>query len=180
MQGRPEGIAKARAIVNDIMQRVMTTGWGRGAPGAWAPGPDQIEDFMVVPGCRTGAVIGRGGETIRMMTQTSGARIEADRAQPSHAGAEKTFRLRGTRQQVDYAKRLINEKVAELEFGGDRFDSSAEDPSQQLTRCVQQGRIVYNRHFFLAADVDIPTPWIRARYHAHAPVLSRLSNTAGV
>ena len=68
---------------------------------------------MTVPVGRVGMVIGKGGETIRAINQQCGAHCEIDRNGPND-GPERIFLIRGTRQQIEYAKELIMEKVNTL------------------------------------------------------------------
>lgn len=53
-----------------------------------------------------------GGETIKSISQQSGARIELQRNPPPNADPNmKLFTIRGTPQQIDYARQLIEEKI---------------------------------------------------------------------
>lgn len=53
-----------------------------------------------------------GGETIKSISQQSGARIELQRNPPPNADPNmKMFTIRGTPQQIDYARQLIEEKI---------------------------------------------------------------------
>jgi len=84
--------------------------WGDRGGGYGKPRGDQDEDRMTVPVGRVGMIIGKGGETIRNINQTSGAHCEIDRNLPQD-GPERTFVIRGSRQQIQHAKDLITEKV---------------------------------------------------------------------
>lgn len=81
-------------------------GWDSGFGGK----RDGEEERMSVPMGRVGMIIGKGGETIRTINQTSGAHCEIDRHGPQD-GPDRTFVIRGTRQQIQHAKELITEKV---------------------------------------------------------------------
>lgn len=53
-----------------------------------------------------------GGETIKGISQQSGARIELQRNPPPNADPNiKMFTVRGTPQQIDYARQLVEEKI---------------------------------------------------------------------
>lgn len=53
-----------------------------------------------------------GGETIKSISQQSGARIELQRNPPPNADPNiKMFTVRGTPQQIDYARQLVEEKI---------------------------------------------------------------------
>jgi rRNA processing protein Krr1/Pno1 len=72
-------------------------------------GGDEIR--MPVPANRTGAVIGRGGETIRQLKQQSGCEIELDKNAKIGPGDDKVFIIRGPSDRIQYAQQLINDKV---------------------------------------------------------------------
>ncbi|KAF7243474.1 Far upstream element-binding protein 1 [Varanus komodoensis] len=88
-------------------------GRGRGQ-GNWNMGPPGgLQEFnFIVPTGKTGLIIGKGGETIKSISQQSGARIELQRNPPPNADPNmKLFTIRGTPQQIDYARQLIEEKI---------------------------------------------------------------------
>ncbi|KAH0513108.1 Far upstream element-binding protein 1 [Microtus ochrogaster] len=88
--GPPDRCQHAAEIITDLLRSVQA-----GNPGG--PGP----------GGR-----GRGGETIKSISQQSGARIELQRNPPPNADPNmKLFTIRGTPQQIDYARQLIEEKI---------------------------------------------------------------------
>uniref|UniRef100_A0A2K5SAD4 Far upstream element binding protein 1 n=1 Tax=Cebus imitator TaxID=2715852 RepID=A0A2K5SAD4_CEBIM len=63
-------------------------------------------------GSRIGGNEGIDGETIKSISQQSGARIELQRNPPPNADPNmKLFTIRGTPQQIDYARQLIEEKI---------------------------------------------------------------------
>lgn len=51
-----------------------------------------------------------GGETIKQINMQTGAHCEIDRRH-NNTGTEKTFVIRGTTEQIENAKRMINEKL---------------------------------------------------------------------
>lgn len=115
-------------------------GRGRGH-GNWNMGPPGgLQEFsFTVPTVKTGLIIGKGqfcfsaslilncllgekstsffhpsagGETIKSISQQSGARIELQRNPPPNADPNiKMFTVRGTPQQIDYARQLVEEKI---------------------------------------------------------------------
>ncbi|XP_022198629.2 far upstream element-binding protein 2 [Nilaparvata lugens] len=85
-------------------------GGGRGGGGGGNRWSDQSEATYVVPANKCGIIIGRGGETIKQINQTSGAHCELDRRAPPTA-TEKTFLIRGQPDQIEAAKRMIAEKL---------------------------------------------------------------------
>ncbi len=53
-----------------------------------------------------------GGETIKSISQQSGARIELQRNPPPNSDPNiKIFTVRGSPQQIDYARQLVEEKI---------------------------------------------------------------------
>jgi far upstream element-binding protein len=66
---------------------------------------------MAIPAHRTGAVIGRGGETIRALKQQSGCDIELEKAYKGGNPDEKYFIIRGQPDKISYAQQLIMERV---------------------------------------------------------------------
>ena len=56
-----------------------------------------------------------GGETIKQINQQTGAHCELDRRPPPNPN-EKVFVIRGAMDQIEHAKRLINEKIGMVDF----------------------------------------------------------------
>ncbi|KAK5988659.1 Far upstream element-binding 3-like protein [Cladobotryum mycophilum] len=79
-------------------------------PGAGAGGPDKINDSVYVPSDAVGMIIGKGGETIREMQNTTGCKINV--AQSSGPGeVQREIALIGSRDSIARAKQAIDEKV---------------------------------------------------------------------
>lgn len=58
-----------------------------------------------------------GGETIKGISQQSGARIELQRNPPPNSDPSiKMFTVRGSPQQIDYARQLVEEKIGVQKF----------------------------------------------------------------
>ncbi|KAK2612812.1 hypothetical protein QQS21_001092 [Conoideocrella luteorostrata] len=73
-------------------------------------GPDKINDAIYVPSDAVGMIIGKGGETIREMQNTTGCKINV--AQSSGPGEmEREIALIGSRDSIARAKLAIEEKV---------------------------------------------------------------------
>uniref|UniRef100_A0A4W5JZJ3 K Homology domain-containing protein n=1 Tax=Hucho hucho TaxID=62062 RepID=A0A4W5JZJ3_9TELE len=75
--------------------------------------PGGLQEFtFTVPTMKTGLIIGKGGETIKGISQQSGARIELQRNPPPNSDPNiKMFTVRGSHQQIDYARQLVEEKI---------------------------------------------------------------------
>jgi len=81
-------------------------GGGPGGPG----GHDKINDSIFVPSDAVGMIIGKGGETIREMQNTTGCKINV--SQSSGPGeVEREIGLVGSRDAITRAKRAIEDKV---------------------------------------------------------------------
>lgn len=63
-----------------------------------------------VPASKCGIVIGRGGETIKLINQQSGAFCEMDRS-AINPPSEKMFKMKGSPEQIEHARQLISEKI---------------------------------------------------------------------
>ncbi|XP_061625561.1 far upstream element-binding protein 2 isoform X3 [Phyllopteryx taeniolatus] len=125
--GPPDQCQHAASIITDLLQSIRTRddGGQGGPPGAGMPpggrgrgrgqgnwGPPGGEMTFSVPAHKCGLVIGRGGENVKAINQQTGAFVEMSR-QPLPDGDPnfKMFIIRGSPQQIDYAKQLIEEKI---------------------------------------------------------------------
>uniref|UniRef100_A0A8C7MLP2 Far upstream element (FUSE) binding protein 1 n=1 Tax=Oncorhynchus kisutch TaxID=8019 RepID=A0A8C7MLP2_ONCKI len=124
--GPPEQSQHAAEIISDLLRSVQQggpggpngggRGRGRGGNGGgnWNMGPPGgLQEFtFTVPTMKTGLIIGKGGETIKGISQQSGARIELQRNPPPNSDPNiKMFTVRGSHQQIDYARQLVEEKI---------------------------------------------------------------------
>lgn len=84
-------------------------GHGRGQ-GSW--GPPGGEMAFSIPAHKCGLVIGRGGENVKSINQQTGAFVEISNQPPPNGDPNfKLFTIRGSPQQIDHAKQLIEEKI---------------------------------------------------------------------
>ncbi|XP_053484385.1 far upstream element-binding protein 1 isoform X4 [Ictalurus punctatus] len=121
IMGPPDRAQHAASIITDLLRSVQAGGppgpGGRGrgrGHGNWNMGPPGgLQEFsFTVPTVKTGLIIGKGGETIKSISQQSGARIELQRNPPPNADPNiKMFTVRGNPQQIDYARQLVEEKI---------------------------------------------------------------------
>uniref|UniRef100_A0AAY5L5F1 K Homology domain-containing protein n=1 Tax=Esox lucius TaxID=8010 RepID=A0AAY5L5F1_ESOLU len=125
IMGPPDQSQHAAEIISDLLRSVQQggpggpngggRGRGRGGNGGnWNMGPPGgLQEFtFTVPTMKTGLIIGKGGETIKGISQQSGARIELQRNPPPNADPNiKMFTVRGSHQQIDYARQLVEEKI---------------------------------------------------------------------
>mmetsp|Transcript_22907 Transcript_22907/g.58563 ORF Transcript_22907/g.58563 Transcript_22907/m.58563 type:complete len:216 (-) Transcript_22907:114-761(-) len=88
-------------------------GGGRGGRGAQGSGPSIR---LAVPSNLVGAVIGKGGETIKRLSLETGARIEVAKDAPPTAPERNIF-LSGPADAVEKAKGLIESMVRDRSSG---------------------------------------------------------------
>jgi len=133
ISGPPESIEAAKAEVFKILNQNDNRGMGgargghsgggmgrgRGGGGAGWPtgGPGDKTEYVMVASNKVGLVIGKGGETIKSINQSSGAHVEIDRNAPPDAH-EKNFVIRGSAEAVERAKNMVLEKIGAIEGTG--------------------------------------------------------------
>ncbi|KAM7028929.1 tudor and KH domain-containing protein [Acridotheres tristis] len=96
ISGSPGQVCRARAAVLRIVADS-------------APVAEQLR----VPQRAVGRIIGRGGETVRGICRSSGARVECGHEPDASLAPLRIIRLLGTRREVEAAKKLILEKLSE-------------------------------------------------------------------
>lgn len=127
IMGPPEQCQHAASIITDLLQsiRARDEGGQGGPPGAGMPpggrgrgrgqgnwGPPGGEMTFSIPAHKCGLVIGRGGENVKSINQQTGAFVEISRQPPPNGDPSyKLFIIRGSPQQIDHAKQLIEEKI---------------------------------------------------------------------
>lgn len=81
-----------------------------GGQGGWEPPAGEMA--FSIPAHKCGLVIGRGGENVKAINQQTGAFVEISRQPPPNGDPNfKLFIIRGSPQQIDHAKQLIEEKI---------------------------------------------------------------------
>ncbi|KAK2821062.1 hypothetical protein Q5P01_024021 [Channa striata] len=68
---------------------------------------------LEVPKMAFGRIIGRGGETMKLITRTTGAKVSCSKEKTHGPGAKGNVTITGTKEEVKQAKELILEKVKE-------------------------------------------------------------------
>ncbi|XP_014013604.1 tudor and KH domain-containing protein isoform X2 [Salmo salar] len=107
LQGSPQQVLLARCALENL-----ATDW------------ETTTDVMEVPQTAFGRIIGRGGESLKLITRTTGARVVCPRERGR--GLEKgKVSVTGTRLEVRQAKELILEKVFEDEAVRRRITQSS-------------------------------------------------------
>ncbi|KAI8624579.1 hypothetical protein F5Y19DRAFT_308281 [Xylariaceae sp. FL1651] len=102
----PDSNKQTRPPKMDNHARDTVAQSGQGAQG----GNDKINDSIYVPSEAVGMIIGKGGETIREMQNSTGCKINV--SQSSGPGeVEREIGLVGSRDAINRAKRAIEDKV---------------------------------------------------------------------
>ncbi|KAJ8398715.1 hypothetical protein AAFF_G00419120 [Aldrovandia affinis] len=128
IMGPPERCDHAARIIADLLQSIRVREEGQGGPpgppgpgmlsgrgrgrgqGNW--GPPGGEVTFSIPSHKCGLVIGRGGENVKAINQQTGAFVEISRQLPPSGDPNfKLFVIRGSPQQIDHAKQLIEDKI---------------------------------------------------------------------
>uniref|UniRef100_A0A8C1VV96 Far upstream element-binding protein 3-like n=1 Tax=Cyprinus carpio TaxID=7962 RepID=A0A8C1VV96_CYPCA len=123
VMGQPDRCQHAVHLINDLVQTaqerdgfggpVGPRGRGRGR-GDWNMGtPGGLQEVTyTIPADKCGLVIGKGGETIKSINQQSGAHVELQRNPPPNTDPNvRIFSIRGSPQQMEMARQLIDEKI---------------------------------------------------------------------
>ncbi|NXT28293.1 TDRKH protein, partial [Syrrhaptes paradoxus] len=95
ISGSPSQVCQAKAAIHQIVTENTP-----------------VSEELCVPQRAVGRIIGRGGETVRGICRSSGARVLCERDTDGLA-AVRVIQLSGTRQAVAAAKKLIMEKLTE-------------------------------------------------------------------
>ncbi|XP_029437721.1 tudor and KH domain-containing protein isoform X2 [Rhinatrema bivittatum] len=99
LSGTPVQVCRAKATIHRILSENMP-----------------VSEEILVPQRAVGRIIGRGGETVRVISKSSGAKVSCAREPDSSPLAlTRTITLTGTQKEVEAAKQLIQEKVLEEE-----------------------------------------------------------------
>lgn len=114
LTGTTEQISRAEEMINEVLAEadagVAGIVSGRNA-GGFQSGAERFS--MRVPNNKVGLIIGKGGETIKNMQANSGARIQVIplHLPPGDTSTERTVHMDGTSEQIEAAKKLVNEII---------------------------------------------------------------------
>lgn len=98
LRGAPEHVAAAKESIKQLLEEAL------------APQEGEVEERITCPAGIVGRIIGRGGETIRSLQQSSNSHIMVDQNFPE--GADRMVIIKGQRDSVDRAAAMINELIA--------------------------------------------------------------------
>ncbi|XP_020587857.1 far upstream element-binding protein 1-like [Phalaenopsis equestris] len=113
--GTTEQISKAEQLVNEVLSEAESGGSGLSSARKLSTVPANSEHFsMKVPNNKVGLIIGKGGENIRNMQTTCGARIQVIplHLRPGDPSTERTVHIDGTKEQIELAKQLVNDVIS--------------------------------------------------------------------
>ncbi|XP_071779022.1 tudor and KH domain-containing protein isoform X2 [Centroberyx gerrardi] len=94
LHGSPEQVLLARCVLENL-----------------ATDCEPATEVLEVPQTAYGRIIGRGGESLKLITRTTGARVVCPKERTQGLEAKGKVTITGTRQEVRQAKEMILEKV---------------------------------------------------------------------
>ncbi|XP_061133650.1 far upstream element-binding protein 3-like isoform X1 [Syngnathus typhle] len=145
VMGQPERCQHALHLINELIRTAQerdgfgsalraNRARGRGDWTMGSPGPLQ-EVTYTIPADKCGLVIGKGGESIKSINQQSGAHVELQRNPPPSTDPNaRVFTIRGSAQQMEHARQLIDDKIGGsgiVSNGGFGFGPFAQGPAHQ-------------------------------------------------
>nr|XP_020456580.1 far upstream element-binding protein 3-like isoform X2 [Monopterus albus] len=127
VMGQPDHCHHAVHLINELVQTAQERdGFGgvmgrRGRGDCNMGGPGGLQEVTyAVPADKCGLVIGKGGETIKSIKEQSRAHVELQRNPPPNTDPNvRIFSIRGTPQQLEKARQLIDERIGGPAMAGD-------------------------------------------------------------
>lgn len=104
--GTKQAVEEAHSQVANVIENAATNK----RPRMQMEGGEQYR--MKIPASRTGAIIGKGGETIKQIKQQSGCDIELDKNAKECGPDESVFVIRGSQDKISKARALIEARLA--------------------------------------------------------------------
>ncbi|NXN70120.1 TDRKH protein, partial [Himantopus himantopus] len=96
ISGSPRQVCQAKAAIHQIVTESTP-----------------VSEQLCVPQRAVGRIIGRGGETVRGICRSSGAKVLCEREADAGLAPVRVIQLSGTQKEVAAAKKLIMEKLME-------------------------------------------------------------------
>ncbi|XP_034751564.1 far upstream element-binding protein 3 isoform X4 [Etheostoma cragini] len=127
VMGQPDHCHHAVHLINELVQTAQERdGFGGGVMGRRGRSDSNMggsgglqEVTYAVPADKCGLVIGKGGETIKNIKEQSRAHVELQRNPPPNTDPSvRIFSIRGTPQQLEKARQLIDERIGGPGIGG--------------------------------------------------------------
>ncbi|KAH9518872.1 hypothetical protein Btru_008505 [Bulinus truncatus] len=123
IQGSPECAQQAELMIYQIIANI----------------PENVTELIKVPPSYTiGAIIGKGGSSIRSISHQSGARVFIERIEDTKSTSQdRIIELTGSREQIDKALELIEEILCYLENKRSRDVNIGDPMSHQQLKPVK-------------------------------------------
>ncbi|KAI8785978.1 tudor and KH domain-containing protein [Biomphalaria glabrata] len=122
IQGSPECAQQAELMVYQIITSI----------------PEVLTEQIQVPSYSIGAIIGKGGTSIREISHISGAKVFIERIEDTKTTSNlRAVELTGSRQQIDKALEIIEEKLNVLEEKRSKDRNSKNHVSHHHLKSVQ-------------------------------------------
>uniref|UniRef100_A0AAQ4RUF1 K Homology domain-containing protein n=1 Tax=Gasterosteus aculeatus aculeatus TaxID=481459 RepID=A0AAQ4RUF1_GASAC len=126
VMGQPDHCHHAVHLINELVQTAQERDGFGGVVGRrgrsdcnMGSSPGLQEVTYAVPADKCGLVIGKGGETIKNIKEQSRAHVELQRNPPPNTDPNvRIFSIRGTPQQLEKARQLIDERIGGPGMGG--------------------------------------------------------------
>ncbi|NXW62336.1 TDRKH protein, partial [Eurystomus gularis] len=129
ISGSPSQVCRAKAAIHQIVTESTP-----------------VSEQLCVPQRAIGRIIGRGGETVRGICRSSGAKVVCEREADASLSPIRMIQLSGTQKEVAAAKKLILEKLMEDDaFRKELAQSTA-------TRCQRKQPLGSRRELELLPD----------------------------
>ncbi|XP_028264007.1 tudor and KH domain-containing protein isoform X2 [Parambassis ranga] len=96
LQGSEEQVLLARCVLENLVIEC-----------------EPVSEVLEVPQTSFGRIIGRGGENVKLIRRTTGAKVDCQKEKSHGPGATGSVTITGTRQDVKQAKEMILDKVQE-------------------------------------------------------------------
>uniref|UniRef100_A0A665WCI3 Far upstream element-binding protein 3-like n=1 Tax=Echeneis naucrates TaxID=173247 RepID=A0A665WCI3_ECHNA len=141
VMGQPDHCHHAVHLINELERDGFGGVMGRRGRGdSNMGGPGGLQEVTyAVPADKCGLVIGKGGETIKNIKEQSRAHVELQRNPPPNTDPNvRIFSIRGTPQQLEKARQLIDERIG---VGG-----LAPDPLRYYPKLLLSSLIFMSTH----------------------------------
>ncbi|KAF0031512.1 hypothetical protein F2P81_016067 [Scophthalmus maximus] len=154
VMGQPDHCHHAVHLINELVQTAQERdGFGGGGMGRRGRGDSSMggpgglqEVTYAVPADKCGLVIGKGGETIKNIKEQSRAHVELQRNPPPNTDPNvRIFSIRGTPQQLEKARQLIDERIggpgmgSNSSFGMNPYNQGPATPPQHGAQTFMTG-----------------------------------------
>ncbi|XP_058786079.1 uncharacterized protein LOC131660779 [Vicia villosa] len=113
LMGTSEAVASAEKLINEVLAEAEAGASVGGGTRRMAAQSGGDEFSMQIPNNKVGLIIGKGGETIKSMQASTGARIQVIplHLPPGDPSTERTLKIDGAPDQIEAAKLLVNQII---------------------------------------------------------------------